>query len=92
MKLIIQCSNPSCTSHSSEIQSLHNSIINVCLAAGQLTIPHKKMQSHRSTLSIFDKQITPVLTYGSIYWGFSDNFDRIYIKNIPESIKLIKDL
>lgn len=37
-------------------------------------------------LSIFEKQITPVLTYGSIYWGLSDNFDIIYIKNIPESI------
>ena len=34
----VQCFNPCCTSHSSEIQSLHNSIINACLAACQLSM------------------------------------------------------
>ena len=38
---------------------------------------------------MFDKQIIPILTYGSTFWGISDNYYRlyIYIHNIPESVK-----
>ena len=37
-------------------------------------------------MSIFDKQIMPILKYGSIIWGISGTYDKLYIKNIPETI------
>ena len=41
---------------------------------------------------LFDKQIIPILTYGSIFWGASDNFTRLYIKDIPVNAKSLNEL
>lgn len=43
-------------------------------------------------LSLFDKQIFPILTYGSIYWGMNKTYNKLYINNVPNTIKSIKQL
>ena len=43
-------------------------------------------------MSLFDKQIIPILTYGSTYWGTSDCYNKLYIHDIPENICTLKDL
>jgi len=40
-------------------------------------------------LSIFDKQIIPILTYGSTFWGMQDNYTKLYVKDIPEDINTL---
>ena len=35
-------------------------------------------------LSIFDKQIFPILSYGSLFWYRNDNFTKLYLNNIDE--------
>ena len=43
-------------------------------------------------MSLFDKQIVPILTYGSTFWGINDNFTRFYIKDVDENINTLNDL
>ena len=43
-------------------------------------------------LSLFQKQVVPILTYGSIYWGVSTCYDKIYLENIPEHVNSLKDI
>ena len=43
-------------------------------------------------LSLFDKQILPILTYGSTSWGISKPNDKLYISDIPENVTTVKAL
>ena len=36
-------------------------------------------------ITLFEKQIIPIHTYGSIYWGMSDCLNKIYVSDIPEN-------
>jgi len=42
--------------------------------------------------SLFDKQILPILLYGSIIWGISGTYDKLYLNNVPESITSLSSL
>ena len=39
-----------------------------------------------------EKEIIQILTYGSIYWGMSDCFNKIYVSDIPENVSTLKKL
>ena len=43
-------------------------------------------------ITLFEKQIIPILTYGSIYWGMSDCFNKIYVSDIPENVSTLENL
>ena len=43
-------------------------------------------------MAIFQKQILPIITYGSIMWGMSESFELAYIEDIPEKVKSVSDL
>ena len=43
-------------------------------------------------ISLYKKQILPILTYGSIFGGLSDCYNKLYINDIPEDVKLVKSL
>ena len=43
-------------------------------------------------MAIFQKQILPIITYGSIMWGMSESFELAYIQDIPEKVKSVSDL
>ena len=43
-------------------------------------------------LTLFDKQILPILTYGSTAWGIPNSFKSIYICHIPENVSSIEQL
>ena len=43
-------------------------------------------------MSLFDKQIVPILTYGSTFWDINDSFTRFYIKDDDENIYTFDDL
>ena len=45
-----------------------------------------------TAMSIFDKQIMPIITYGSTFWGISNDCNKLYILNIPKSAKSPKEL
>ena len=42
--------------------------------------------------SLFDKQVLPILTYGSIYWGNCRVYNKFYLNNIPSKFKSAQDL
>ena len=45
-------------------------------------------------MSIFDKQVIPILTYGSVIWGISRSYNKLYMNNIPEeknNLQLLKN-
>ena len=43
-------------------------------------------------LSLFDKQIFPILSYGSIFWGINNTYNKLYIDDIPKNVTSIKQL
>ena len=43
-------------------------------------------------MSLFDKQIVPILTYGSTFWGINDNITRFYIKDVDDNINKLNEL
>ena len=43
-------------------------------------------------ISLFNKQIMPVLTYGSNIWGMTGNFTRFYVDGVPENLITINDV
>ena len=43
-------------------------------------------------ISLFNKQIMPVLTYGSNIWGMPGNFTRFYVDGVPENLNTINDV
>ena len=43
-------------------------------------------------LSLFDKQIYPILTYGSIYWGLDQVFNKLFINDVHEKNSNVKEL
>ena len=36
-------------------------------------------------MTIFDKQILPLLTYGCVVWGTPTSTNQILLENVPES-------
>ena len=40
-------------------------------------------------MSLFEKQMVPILTYSSVFWGISCCYNIMYIDNIPESVNSI---
>ena len=40
-------------------------------------------------MSLLEKQMVPILTYGSVIWGISGCYNRMYIENIPESVNSV---
>ena len=43
-------------------------------------------------LSLFNKQIIPILTYGSTFWGASECYNKLYLNNIPENVTSLLSL
>ena len=43
-------------------------------------------------ISLFNKQIIPVLTYGSNIWGMPGNYTRLYVDGVPEDISTLDDV
>ena len=41
-------------------------------------------------LFLFDKQIFPILSYGSIFWGINNTYNKLYIDNIPKKCDIHK--
>ena len=42
-------------------------------------------------ITLFKKQIIPILTYSSIYWGMSDCFNKIYVSDIPKNVSTLEN-
>ena len=43
-------------------------------------------------MSLFEKQMLPILNYGSVFWGMSGSYNRMYIENIPESVNTVDEV
>jgi len=43
-------------------------------------------------LALFDKQLMPILSYGSVFWGICDCYNKLYLTYIAEDIKTVHEL